>query len=79
MIKINKVKSLKNGLGKVKYSELKEGEVFILFDDGELRYMTKNGHVNFRNKSFSKRDDMSGYDVAKIVDAEINWAYKEGE
>lgn len=80
MIKINKVDSLKKERKYATYDDLKAGDAFVPPEGSALHIKTKQGH--FLAGKFDHCDCME--EVLRnqrvvIVDAEINWAFKDGE
>jgi len=76
MIKINKVKSLKKER-EFMYGDLKKGDAFTLDDDNYPRIKTDVGYCNLSN--FTQWGNLISERKVIPVDAEINWAYKDGE
>ena len=81
MIKINEVDRIPQK--EVFYSDLKVSDVYLLADtpgEGALFYKLENGgHINLWNGVYWKPDEVDYYKnrTVIIVDAEINWCYRE--
>jgi len=79
MTKINKVESLAEDRGVVRYIDLNPGD-FFYFDFGkrEIRIKADKGFVNTNGFRFYSNDFHGPNDFGVVVvDAEINWAYRE--
>ena len=81
MIKINKVDSLDKRQGKVMYKDLEENELFIMdcWSHHGPYYKVEGGYVRIENGKYYKDDGDPEDRLCTLVDAEINWAYKDGE